>query len=656
MTDSGALGDGFGVAGALTLLPALVACGIVPGWAAAGALGLREPFARIGLAVLLSALVTFACGVVSLLVTRGVGAAATLLTVVAAGLVARALFARRGRPVPPRLVPSWSAGLVAAWTLLVIGVYAANPELRFRVDGWFHGAVAARLLAVGLPPDDPYFAGLTLHYPWAWHVVLATTAQAGARFGVSAFDAMAGWSALAALSLGAWLVVLGRAWAGVAGLGAAAADRAGAAAVGLAVVGTNPLGGAIWLGRGLLGHEGGAVELARSLSAGATDAMLSTTWRLPHVSLASPVDKFLTPTAFGLAEASLLAFGALALFIPAAAGWRRFALLAAVALAALVFHAASGPAVLVVALAAALVAGARGRAALGAWAVAAAVAAPYLALTLGSWTDGRAAAAPRADMALAIVTVGGLILALAGREASRLPRVAAPARAWLVAALVFLALAAGVAMIQRNETKFLNLALLALAAPAAVAFVRLRPAACAALLALTVPAHAIAVTGFVLDRGQDTPGRRVPAPALRAAYAWIGEHTRPGDVFLEAVPPGAREPDRDLLVHGPRALLWGGPGYASNWGYPGAELGYRKAAAEKLAVGPLDSDAVFDLVGKLPRSRPTLYAVRRGVHPAAIRLPGGGRWTRVFVNEAVALDRLDVTARPDDMPHEGAPQ
>ncbi len=388
MTDPGLAGDGFGLAGLAALAPALAVCGLVPGWLAATALGARGGFVRLGLAVVLSALVTGLAGVVSLAVTGGVAAAATGLTILAAGLAASAFFARPlAWPARPRA--SWSGAAVAAFTLLVVAVFVANPELRHRVDGWFHGAVTARLLAVGLPPDDPYFAGQRLAYPWAWHVILATTAQAGARLGVSAFDAMAGWSALAALATGAWLVVLGRAWAGAAGLGAARADRVGAFAVALGVIGANPLGALFWLGRGLAGHEGGLAELVRPLSRGASEAMLATTWNYPHVSLASPLDKFLTPTAFGLGEATMLGFGAVALFPAVAPGGRGVVLAAALALVALLVHGAAALAIGLLVVAALVLAlrdgGADGRRrALGlaaAFAAAVVAAAPYLAAT-----------------------------------------------------------------------------------------------------------------------------------------------------------------------------------------------------------------------------------------------------------------------------------
>jgi hypothetical protein len=652
--------DGLGLAGTLALVPALALCGLLPGWWLARGLGIEEPFARTGWAVLLSALLSVLLGLGALALDLPLFAVLPALWPLAlapwaARLASRSRGAVRaaGADHPPgaeRGAAAWSALAVAAWVLVVVLTYAANPELRYRVDGWFHGAVTGRLLAGGVPPEDPYFAGQPLGYPWAWHVLLAVTMQAGSRLGVTAFDAMAGWSALAALSVGALLAALARAWARAGGLGPAARDRAGAFAVAAAVIGTNPLGAWFALGRGFLGADAGPAAWTRAFAHGAGDVLWSLTWHYPHVSLASFVDKFLTPTAFSLGEAALLAAAAV-LVAPRTAAGGVPALVPSFLAAALAWlvHGAAGSGLVLVAVASMLVLArgggpgrGRGRALLAAVAGAGLLAAPYLAMTRGGGGGGLRFAV-QADVAWAIAAVGVVVVVLALSERARLGRPADGRHAWFAGGFTLLAAALVLSLVQRNETKLVNLGLLALAVPAGVAWARLPRPAALVLLAALVPTHALAVAGFAFDRGQETPGRRVPAADLRSAYAWIGEHTGPRDLFLEGQGRELRDPDRDLVVHGPRSLVWGGLGYAANWGYDAADLARRERAARELAGDSLSAASAADLARRAARVDGRIYAVRRGTGvagPAA--LPGGGAvWTRVFANGALALDRLD---------------
>src|SRR6185295_17856566 len=188
----------------------------------------------------------------------------------------------------------------------------------------------------------------------------------------------------------------------------------------------------------------------------------------------------------------------------------------------------------------------KGALALGALGLGAAIAAPYLALVQG---PAGGAAAPRfafhADMLWALGMTGFVILGLAFVEARRRVPPAPGARGrygWFAAAAVLLALAACVALVQRNETKFANLAFLALAVPAGVTLARAPRAWAFALAAFLVPTNALAIAGFALDRGMDVPGRRVPQDALADAYTWVASHTPKDAVFLEAQADGARDP------------------------------------------------------------------------------------------------------------------
>ncbi|MDZ4805265.1 MAG: hypothetical protein SGI90_10425, partial [Candidatus Eisenbacteria bacterium] len=57
--------------------------------------------------------------------------------------------------------------------LLLLAINLANPWLGWRADGRFHIGVTTEILRGGLPPTDPFFAGLNLQYMWFFHAWLA---------------------------------------------------------------------------------------------------------------------------------------------------------------------------------------------------------------------------------------------------------------------------------------------------------------------------------------------------------------------------------------------------------------------------------------------------------------------------------------------------
>ncbi|HEX7879098.1 MAG TPA: hypothetical protein VF720_06790, partial [Candidatus Eisenbacteria bacterium] len=64
----------------------------------------------------------------------------------------------------------WFALAVVA---LLVLINIVNPWLRWRADGRFHIGVTAEFLRGGIPPTDPFFAGLNLQYMWFFHAWLA---------------------------------------------------------------------------------------------------------------------------------------------------------------------------------------------------------------------------------------------------------------------------------------------------------------------------------------------------------------------------------------------------------------------------------------------------------------------------------------------------
>jgi hypothetical protein len=80
----------------------------------------------------------------------------------------------------------------ASVVLLVAAVYAlslpmADAWWRTREDSWFHAAVADKLVRDGMPPTDPYFAGVRLQYMYVYHALVAACASLA---GIDHFRAM----------------------------------------------------------------------------------------------------------------------------------------------------------------------------------------------------------------------------------------------------------------------------------------------------------------------------------------------------------------------------------------------------------------------------------------------------------------------------------
>ena len=53
-------------------------------------------------------------------------------------------------------------------------IYVFNPDFRiYSFHGFMHSGIVYQLLNGTIPPDNPAFSGLPLHYPWGWHCVAA---------------------------------------------------------------------------------------------------------------------------------------------------------------------------------------------------------------------------------------------------------------------------------------------------------------------------------------------------------------------------------------------------------------------------------------------------------------------------------------------------
>jgi hypothetical protein len=164
---------------------------------------------------------------------------------------------------------------------------------------------------------------------------------------------------------------------------------------------------------------------------------------------------------------------------------------------------------------------------------------------------------------------------------------------------IVLVMALTVDLVTSNETKFVFLAHLSLAALAVGGLERwwddrrARRVLVLAVLSATLPLHMLYFHHAVRDASVDeeTPGQQ-------AAYAWIRTHTPPDAVFID-------ESDRVRIpVRASRDLYWGTEVYAFNWGYDPEEMRARR----------LLRDAVYSIDGLSDDDRLRLEALGRPVY------------------------------------------
>jgi hypothetical protein len=519
------------------------------------------------------------------------GRVALLLAAVLCFLVARR--SRAQAPSEEETAPDASAMRLAWLAALVVALFfLAKPTLAYRSDAWFHAATAYRMDKIGLPPDDPFNAGIPLGYFWAFHLALGLL---GGAAGVTPFAAGAAISVLAACGAALWLGLLAKRLCGPAAV---------APALVLAVLGLDPPGWLAWLAQGLTGSEKGPAVLARAWQHGAGGSMAAITILYPHSSQSFFLDKFLLVTGLSLGYVATLGF-AWALLEAGRVRDRIVLLIAALACASALFlHSVVGAAVVIaglgaVALAALLPRGLRlaTRPALAVTMgtlLAAAIAYPYIKLCTVAKTDAPAHLAFHLDMAWAWIAAGGFLLALAAREAWAWRQEGGSAggeRArFLLYFAGFVALSLFVSLVNRNESKFFNLAALLVAVPAAGGWVRLRGTlagrlAWAVLLLGCVPTFLLGLSGFVAPDNVGVAGQVQPPPADRDIYAWIDRYTSPRAALLALPATADGELSRDPMVHARRALVWSGPEHGMNWGYAAPELASRADVVQALAKG-----------------------------------------------------------------------
>jgi hypothetical protein len=243
------------------------------------------------------------------LASLGLGFAASGLIVLAVAVSAWAAAPRGrasspppGEPGSPSHAESSRAGV--AWALSLAALVAAYPLLsewyRIFSDAWAHQPIVRSMFEGGLPPRDPWFAGLRLGYAWTYHAFVATLV---ALSGLDAFTLMACFSVVSVAALAACVAHL--------------AHRVHGAGAGWTVAfvsfGLNalfPLFLPLLVARAVVGEVRGFEELARTFALWPLDGDQAGGFLRSLGGQDFFLNKFLTATPLGLALAATAAWAA----------------------------------------------------------------------------------------------------------------------------------------------------------------------------------------------------------------------------------------------------------------------------------------------------------------------------------------------------------
>jgi hypothetical protein len=161
----------------------------------------------IAVATALSPVLVATLGTAAMLIGVPPRAVATSL-VILSGFAA--LIALGGGKVIRRDPPLARGEAIVLLALFIVAVAAigylpfTREWWRMRADAWFHAAIVAQIKDFGIPPDDPYVAGLRLQYMWFYHVFVFIVSQASG-IGVFVIMALANAHALIAFAMVAFL-------------------------------------------------------------------------------------------------------------------------------------------------------------------------------------------------------------------------------------------------------------------------------------------------------------------------------------------------------------------------------------------------------------------------------------------------------------------
>ena len=522
-----------------------------------------------------------------------------------------------------------AAATRAAWIAAVLwgagcgALLAFNRWLPLRSDGWFHAGVALEIARHGLPPEDPYFAGLRLLYFWGYHLWVASW-----------------WTLVPSLGVRAPLVLFQASAAAAVVLAVCAAARpfargapAAATAAVLTLAGYAP-GAWLWIvPRAAFGDVRGWDELHRIASAGieAMAGVMST--GLLHVSLVFFGDKYLLPTPFGMGLA-LFVLGTLAMVRQATnPGRHEVPMLAAITAAGLFTHTVIGDVLLLMLAITGIVRFGRGvadpiaRRRFAGLAIAGAaglaVTLPYvLEITLGKRSEQLSLRTSWQAWYSLIFGAGCLLpLGIAGLARSR---TRTDSRALGVLAIALALMALFVKLPENNQSKFFNLLQLLLVGPATAASLaalggvsrRVRALLLAAFVVAVVPTFAVSVWSYAADRGGSPMAWHEPDAAHRAGLDWARRELPEDAVIADLA--GAQ----DLFVFVQRPVIWGGPSGERDWGYPHAEMEARRMASRDLVAGREPGPAARLMLAGL--GRPVVVIARGDTAGDSVYAPARG--------------------------------
>jgi len=504
---------------------------------------------------------------------------------------------------------------------------------RIRSDAWFHAAVISQISDYGIPPEDPYFAGMPLQYMWFYHVLVLVLSR-GAELDPFRVMALVNIQALLALGVAGWQLcgVFRRTFA----------HRLGAVSV--LLLGFN---GAFWLFlpvkmvKAMMGDVRGFDEIKRTYALFPLDYARALDFTNIYYNQEFFLDKFMVATAFGLSLAFMVAgwYGAAAYLQRRRAA--PLVLLAGSLLGMLGFHSLVGFVMLVGIFGGAILAWLfRDRAApfpvrqvlvlLGVSLGVFLASGPYLYQVMHLKEKEQVfplSVSLRKTGGIFISCAFALALVLLRRPLFREKSLAA--RFFLFGALS-VAVFCLVIMLPGPNTydKLGYLVFLPLATLGGIALADLWPGrgggarrrVIAWTFACMVPVNAIAFIGCFLtaDTVEVTP------PEARLSV-WLRENTSRDALIVD-------DNDRVVfLVTVPRRYLWGCLAYAEQWGYPRLEMS-RRLHMRRALYSPDALDAsTLDVLGGIGEP---LYAIVRPEHRSM---------------------RAAVVARPDlfQMLHEG---
>lgn len=541
--------------------------------------------------------------------------ATTAFAVTAATLVLASAWVVRPPVTRPERREALCLFLFVAILLLLTATLPFTREWwRIRSDAWFHAAVVAEIRDFGLPPEDPYFAGLPLQYMWFYHVLVSTLSQA---LRTDPFWVMALVNAHAVVAL----VLAAYRFAGA--LQSRFAHRFAATAT--LVLAFNA---AFWillpvkLVKAVMGDVRGMEEIRRTFAL--TPLHYDTAYGFMNIYYNQEffLDKFMVATAFGISLVFMIAAWAGAVDVVQRGrrygGW----LLAVSIVGMLGFHSLVGFVFLVGSVGGAILLhlfrgradGYRPRAAVAVVAVSILcflAMTPYLYLVMHAKERAQVFPLDFSFKKIAGILIAcAFVIAVSLRARSFWTDRSVGARFLALGTAAVTAFCFSISLPGPNTydklgyfvfIPFSIVAGFAIADSVLKKQGRGRVAAAAAwVLLFFVPVNAIA---FVSCFG--TPDAVEVTPAEARVSEWVRANTPREALFVD-------DHDRVVfLVTGPRRYFWGTSAYAEQWGYPKAEMSRRHHVVEALyGDDPLDR-AALDALASLNEP---IYVIVREEH------------------------------------------